>query len=101
MSSIIEQKNEVKLDLLKSLARSQKALARIIETVSIVTEVSPETARKLADHIYLIEEYQRNLTRKLTGIKVYDRKSKEPSAPWLSSGLIDKSHDFCINYTLR
>ncbi|MDF2671579.1 MAG: hypothetical protein K0R67_3885 [Paenibacillus sp.] len=82
--SWIRQRNEVKLDLLQSLARSQRALARMIEALADVTEQSSETAANLKDNIHSITEYQRAMAEKVMGITLPDsvRRSKGLSQPW-------------------
>ncbi|TVY11840.1 hypothetical protein [Paenibacillus cremeus] len=77
-----EQENRTKLHILNSLARSQRALARIMESIADVVEGTEPTAQKLAEHIEAISKYQRQLSSKMMGIrlrrKTYGRVTMKP-----------------------
>ncbi|WP_068605532.1 hypothetical protein [Paenibacillus swuensis] len=79
----METENAIKLDILRSLARSQKALARMIEQVADVTERSHKTAGHLCDNIQSISHYQRSIMLKMIGIRIKRRRRGLPGAVWL------------------
>ncbi|MDO3676023.1 hypothetical protein [Paenibacillus ehimensis] len=81
-----EEENKVKLHILHSLARSQRALARMIESVADVVEGSEETARKLSVQMEAISRYQGQIAMKMAGVRIRRlRRSRRgiPGKPWL------------------
>lgn len=85
----VNQKQDlIKLELLESLSRSQRALARMMENMAEFTDYSPQMAKHLIEHIEVISKYQRILTTKLTGITFTSRKLGKPGKPWLHHSLI-------------
>ncbi|WP_426448789.1 hypothetical protein ACP26L_29300 [Paenibacillus sp. S-38] len=80
-----EFEQEIKLDMLHSLARSQRALARMLEAVAEVGVSTEAAARHLADNLQAISAYQRAMTVKITGLTVGRRRRRGvPGRPWLS-----------------
>ncbi|WP_127578764.1 hypothetical protein [Paenibacillus koleovorans] len=84
----ISERAELKLDMLHSLARSQKALARMIESLADVTEQSIDTAAGLRENIRAIAEYQRTMAEKVAEIELPDTvRRSTPSSPWTNGSL--------------
>jgi hypothetical protein len=81
--SLGTKQNEIKLDILQSLAMSQKALARMIENIADVTDHSVGISKYLMENIEIISKYQRALTVKLTGMTFPERKKGKPAKPWI------------------
>lgn len=79
----------LKLDMLASLARSQRALARILESVADVAAASPEAAQRMAEHAEAIARYQRQLTLRIGGALPHAgrRRGLRPAMPWLRPGV--------------
>ncbi|NOU96521.1 hypothetical protein GC093_25360 [Paenibacillus sp. LMG 31456] len=85
-----EEENRTKLHILNSLARSQRALARIIESMADMTESSASSgtaADKLVEQLEAISRYQRQLTEKISGIRIRKFRRGTPGKPWLSRRL--------------
>lgn len=82
--SLLDRQDEIKLDILESLARSQKALASIIESVAGAAERSKELSEGLLDNLEIISKYQHALAVKLAGMRVTARVRGAPGKPWLS-----------------
>jgi hypothetical protein len=75
----------IKLHILVSLARSQRALARILENVADTAEASGQAADDVADNLRAISQYQRILTAKITGMLPSSSKRRGiPGEPWLN-----------------
>ncbi|SEU18748.1 hypothetical protein [Paenibacillus sp. NFR01] len=87
MSEGLLSEHAVKLDLIRSIARSQAALAAILESIAEITGQSEQTARKLSDNIRILSQYQSSMCRKLTGISLHQPKEGIPAAPWLHRDL--------------
>lgn len=76
------KENEIKLDILTSLSISQKALARMIESMAEVTLSSKAVSEHLIENIQLISQYQRILAMKITGVTMTTKKKGIPTQPW-------------------
>jgi len=80
----MDKQNEIKLDILQSLARSQRALSTIIESIADVTKLSSKAAEGLLENIQEISQYQKVLAVKLAGIHLRElKKGGLPARPWL------------------
>ncbi|MCZ8519159.1 MULTISPECIES: hypothetical protein [Paenibacillus] len=79
-----EEENKVKLHLLHSLARSQRALARMLESMAQVVDTSPATASELSAAVRTMAGYQRALAVKMVGLRIRKTRRGVPGAPWLS-----------------
>ncbi|WP_340025526.1 hypothetical protein MHI24_10235 [Paenibacillus sp. FSL K6-1096] len=84
MSGGLLSEHAVKLEMIRSIARSQAALAAILESIAEVTGQSELTARKLSDNIRILSGYQSAMCRMLSGISLHEPKEGVPAAPWLS-----------------
>lgn len=82
--------NEIKLDILESLARSQRAISRIIESVADVSSSSDKAANHVLENLDIITKYQHEIANKLFNIHVSHLKKGHPSAPWLNRSFVKK-----------
>ncbi|WP_248927675.1 hypothetical protein [Paenibacillus hamazuiensis] len=80
----LERENRIKLHILTSLARSQRALTKMLEAMADICDVSGETSRRLAENIEVIGKYQRILAVKITGVSPRRVKRGIPNGPWLN-----------------
>jgi hypothetical protein len=74
----------IKLDILNSLARSQRALARILESVADTVEAYPPPVDQVIGNLEAISRYQLTLAQKISGLTKNKRKMGIPAQPWLS-----------------
>ncbi|MBT2283514.1 hypothetical protein MHB43_26230 [Paenibacillus sp. FSL H8-0317] len=81
--SLMRREQEAKLALIESIAHSQQALARILDSVASVTAHSEVSARSLAENIRLLSRYQEEMSRMVTGIRLARIQHGEPGLPWL------------------
>ncbi|UUZ84319.1 hypothetical protein LJK88_11785 [Paenibacillus sp. P26] len=81
------EENRVKLHVLHSLARSQRALARMIEQMADVVEASGPTAGRLAEQIDAISRYQRVIAVKMLGVRIRKIRRGAPGKLWLQKGM--------------
>jgi hypothetical protein len=86
MSQIMRQ-NELKLDILQSLARSQRALAHILETLSPDVVITEQTARHLLILIESLSKYQQAIASKLSALSIRQVKNSKPGKPWIAQTL--------------
>ncbi len=82
--SPLERETDLKLDILASLARSQKALARLMECVGDIGESSERMKFKLLDNLNVIGRYQMALGSRIAGVRIRSRKRGAPGKPWLN-----------------
>jgi hypothetical protein len=92
----LQRQNELKLDILHSLARSQRALAEIVETIAPVMTATfinnsssqavstDQVAKQILAHIGNLSRYQQALAQKLSGIDIRHVKYGKPGKPWLA-----------------
>ncbi|MDN4604532.1 hypothetical protein B2I21_14100 [Chryseobacterium mucoviscidosis] len=81
--SLLRREQEAKLSLIESIAHSQQALARILDSVASVSAHSEVSARSLAENIRLLSRYQEEMSRMVTGIRLAQIQHGEPGEPWL------------------
>ena len=83
--SLKRQELEIKLDILKSLARSQKALASMMEQIAEMTITAPPAQdRELMREWIAIRKHQRVLAEKILGIRLGHVVQGRPGALWIS-----------------
>ncbi|MFB5761720.1 hypothetical protein [Paenibacillus medicaginis] len=77
---------EVKLSFLESIAASQQAVARMMNSVSDVIPHSGISAKSLEETLCLLASYQEQITRmiKVTGISLNRQVKGSPALPWMS-----------------
>lgn len=80
---------QVKLEFIASLARSQLALARILDSVADITGHSEETARLIGENVNLLVSLQASMAEAVTGVRLRDggMRKGEPAEPWVSPEL--------------
>ncbi|WP_098742471.1 hypothetical protein [Paenibacillus sp. EZ-K15] len=85
MIARIQREHEAKIAMVSSIARSQQALASILESIAEVTAHSETTAHTLAENIRLLVGYQSVMAEMLTGIPLNRYKLGSPASPWITS----------------
>jgi hypothetical protein len=78
-----DRENELKLDILGSLARSQRALADMLEGVAALTGESPEAADQLRRQVEVLVRCQTVLAEKICGIRISRIVRGRPGKLWL------------------
>jgi hypothetical protein len=84
---LIRKHNEIKVEILESLSRSQRALARIIESMADISGTSEVSAMNLQQNIEAITRYQETLMVKLFGIRPSRVRSSLPARPWTNTSM--------------
>lgn len=79
------REQEVKLSLLESIAVSQQAVARMMNSVSDVIPHSGMPAKALEETLRLLTSYQEQITLMITGISLNRRLEGSPALPWMNS----------------
>lgn len=85
---IHRREQEVKLSLLESVAVSQQALARMMNSVSDIVPHADMSVKSVEETLRLLTSYQQQMTRMIAGISL-DRLNRRlegaPALPWLNS----------------
>jgi hypothetical protein len=82
-----QDRARLELHILASLARSQRALARMIEAVADQVADSKVAAGKMIENLEMISAYQRVLVARISGIRPRTLKKGSPAPPWLAGSL--------------
>lgn len=80
---------EARAALIASLAKSQEALARILDSIADVADCSPDTAKLLRDNVRSLTGMQETIADAVTSLS-WRRRIKwqgKPAAPWLQPQL--------------
>ncbi|RCX19770.1 hypothetical protein DFP94_104225 [Fontibacillus phaseoli] len=77
------QEEAAKVKLIESIAKSQMAMARILESLADISGHSGTTARHLAENINILSKYQDAMARTVCGIHVHRVQFGTPSSPWI------------------
>lgn len=83
MMSRIRREQEARYAVISSIAKSQEALAGILDSIADISAHSETTAKSLAENIRLLTSYQSVMCGMLTGISLRRSKEGKPSSPWL------------------
>jgi len=83
MTGPLKQEQAIKLDMLHSLARSQRALARLIECAADITDADDGMKLGLKRNLAALAAYQRALAEGIVGIRIHRVISGKPGAIWL------------------
>jgi hypothetical protein len=87
MTAPLLDRARLELHILASLARSQRALARIVEAVADQVEDSKQATGKIIENLEMISAYQRVLVVRISGIRPRALKKGSPAPPWLTGSL--------------
>ncbi|WP_068620043.1 hypothetical protein [Paenibacillus tuaregi] len=79
--------HEIKLQLVQSLAKSQAAIARILDSIADVTEQSETASKQLCENIRVLTNYQSAMAGMLTGIRLNRQYYGTPTTPWINPSL--------------
>lgn len=88
-----EQEWAIKLSLMGAIARSQDALARILQHVADVTDLSGVTPETLQEHVRVITGMQGALLRTVAGKSWQPPVRGTPSSPWLAEQVAIRGGD--------
>lgn len=83
--NVVEREIHMKLDMLESVAKSQRALTRILESAADVYEASPTLAGKMMENLEQLADCQMALTELLVPLRLPRKKKGRPAKPWLAS----------------
>ncbi|MGN7383818.1 Uncharacterised protein [Chlamydia abortus] len=83
--TFLEKKNELKLNILESLVRSQGAVAAMLEGLAETARWTGGDTELAEKYLKEIAGYQRVLAERLLTLKVREVYRGKPASPWLAS----------------
>lgn len=81
--NMIQKENELRLEILTAVARSQRALATMAETVSVYHAHNSSEHNETAHQLQVLARYQISLAEKILGISIRNTRNGTPRDPWL------------------
>ncbi|WP_197260243.1 hypothetical protein [Paenibacillus dendritiformis] len=85
------QEDEVKLEMIQAIVRSQSALARMLEQLADVTEHAEGSAKGIKEDIRLLSNYQLALCGMITGWRSRHKTTGTPATPWFNPAYFDRA----------
>lgn len=89
--SLLGKEWEIKLEMLRAIARSQEALARMLDSAADVTGAAGLSATTLKEHVRVMTGLQRALLESVAGTSWRPPAAGNPAPPWLSRQVCDGS----------
>jgi len=83
--SLWKKEWEARIELIRSVAQSQKAMARILGSVADSAEQLPGMSKSICENIRLLTQLQAAMTETVTGVRIRRSKKGVPGKPWLRS----------------
>ncbi|SFA93633.1 hypothetical protein SAMN05216312_102362 [Cohnella sp. OV330] len=74
---------EAKLAMLKAIARSQEAMARMLESAADVSAAGVPSVSSLREHVRVLTGLQAEMARSVAGVSWTPPKQGRPVGPWL------------------
>jgi len=85
--SLVMKEWEARIELIRSIARSQQAMARILDSVADIAEHSPGMAKSIRENVRSLTAMQLAMTETVTGVRMRRPQTGNPAKPWLHEGL--------------
>ncbi|WP_010271020.1 hypothetical protein [Paenibacillus senegalensis] len=83
--SWLERQWELKLELLESLSRSQRAVASMLDNIAMTASShSTDSSDIIVRELTSIAKYQQVLARRILDIRMNPVRKGEPASPWIS-----------------
>lgn len=81
--SLLRKERESRIELIRSIARSQGAIARILDSIADVTEASPGMSKCMRDNLRSLAALQITMAEMTTGTRIRRVRTGSPTNPWL------------------
>lgn len=82
--NLLQKEWEARIELIRSIAKSQQAVARILDSVADVSGHSPEMAKSIRDNVASLTAMQLTMAETIAGIQMkHPKKRGSPVKPWL------------------
>ncbi|MCQ6559695.1 hypothetical protein [Paenibacillus mendelii] len=84
--SLFMKEWEVRIELIRSIARSQQAMARILDSVADITEHSPVMAKSIRENMRSLTAMQQSMAETVGCVRLRRPQQGIPAKPWLRTG---------------
>jgi len=83
------EEHAVKLELISSIAKSQLALARILDSIASVSDLTPMMARRIGENIRLLTSLQEGMAESVSLLALGQSRTRlgQPTNPWINPRL--------------
>ncbi|MFC5648060.1 hypothetical protein ACFPYJ_02820 [Paenibacillus solisilvae] len=79
---------EARIELIHSIARSQQAVARILDSIADVADHSPDMAKSIRENVASLTAMQLTMAKTVAGMRLKRAKKQGiPSKPWLNTSV--------------
>ena len=78
---------EARIELVRSIASSQQAIARILNSVADVSEQSPGMAKSIRENVRSLTAMQLTMAESVAGVRLRRPRRGIPAKPWLNEGV--------------
>lgn len=79
-----DRRTEAQIKMVEAMARSQAALARLLEQLADISELSRHQSNLIHDNIVSLTHYQQSLCHTVTGWRWREVKQGSAGMPWLN-----------------
>ncbi|MBW7458496.1 hypothetical protein ACFOLF_27735 [Paenibacillus sepulcri] len=86
--SLLQKEWEARLELIRSIANSQQAIARILDSVAGISEYSPGMAKSISENMRSLTAMQMSIAETVGLVRLRRPKQGKPGRPWLRAGLL-------------
>lgn len=80
----LHAREKAKINVVEAIAKSQMALARILDSMADMTHHSEDTARHLAENVKILVKYQQAIAHTVCGVALHRIHYGTPSSPWIT-----------------
>ncbi|GIP31304.1 hypothetical protein [Paenibacillus sp. J2TS4] len=84
----LEKQNELKLNIMEALVRSQGAVATMLESLAETACLSVQDSVRVEEYLKEISQYQRVLAERMLELPIREVHKGKPASPWLASDCI-------------
>ncbi|QYR23027.1 hypothetical protein KZ483_08920 [Paenibacillus sp. sptzw28] len=86
--NIVRNEGEARIELVRSIARSQQAVARILESIADISEHSPGLSKSIRENVRSLTALQLTMAEAVSCVRMRRLKQGIPAKPWLQAGAI-------------
>ncbi|MBW7474520.1 hypothetical protein K0T92_07160 [Paenibacillus oenotherae] len=86
MMSLLRKEQESRIELIRSIARSQGAIARILDSIADISEHTPEVKKSIRENMRSLTAMQLTMAETVSGLRMRRVRQGSPARPWLHQG---------------
>lgn len=82
---------EARIELIRSIAKSQEAMARILASIADLAEHAPNQAKQIRSNIETLSAMQLTMAEMATGVRIRRTQQGHPATPFIRRGIYSPS----------